>query len=226
MYNKTAVNNRLPDPGRNDLRNDNPQPCCWHCRKPAPHRCRSEKNKPMKNHSLVAALLLCAMTPVAQSKEKPWSPSMPYNVDRRLDSGDPDPSPWTFSKDAQRAEYRMLYLLQAHKDAVLLALSMERKVKSREITQEQIIEPRSIDGNLVEVVKCSFSDVLPYFKAKSNPTLLLMMLYHFEVYCRGGDSDEGWPAIIKPLHEIDPEITAKAKELAKKGIAERNKIKP
>ena len=138
--------------------------------------------------------------------------------------GDPIKSPWSFSAEAQRAEYRMLYLLQAHKDAILLALSFERKVGEGKITQEQIVKLRQVGGNLNDVVRCSYTDVTPYFSTNNNPTLLLMMLYHFEVYCYGGDSDESWPTIIKPLQELDPEITAKAMELAKKGTAERNKI--
>lgn len=91
-------------------------------------------------------------------------------------------------------------------------------------SEDQIVNLRSISRNLADVVKSAYKEVTPYFSIEKNPELLLMMLYHFEVYRSGGDRDESWPEVIQPLQELDPAITAKAKELAKEGILKRNKI--
>ena len=177
----------------------------------------------MKMHSIFAISILLGCSLGLQAQEKPWTPDMDYNTDRRLSAGDPDVSPWKFSTETRRAEYGMLYLLQAHKDAILLSGKLRSKVGEGKITQEQIFQLRRIGANLDEVLKSSYGEVTPHFSCKKNPTLLLMMLYHYEVYGPGGDS-ESWPTIIKPLQDLDPEITAKAKELAKKGTAGRNKV--
>jgi hypothetical protein len=179
----------------------------------------------MKTHITIIAALLASCISSLSADEKPWTPDMGYNVDRRLSAGGPINSPWDFSKEAERAEYRMLYLLEAHRDAVMLALAFERKVGEGKISQEQIVQLRQVGGNLNEVVQASYAEASPYFTTRKNPTLLLMMLYHFEVYCYGGDSNEGWPVTIKSLQELDPAITAKAKELAKQGIENLHKIK-
>lgn len=182
-----------------------------------------KKGKTMKTSpmSLIASLVIGLAS--SSAKEKQWSPDMDYNVDRRESGSDPITSPWDFSADAQRAEYGMLYLSQADKDAVILALELEHKVGEGTLTQQQIVRLRRISGNFADVVKCEYTEVTPYFLKRANPTLLLMMLYHFEVYRHGGDADESWPSVIKPLQELDPVITAKAKELAKEGMIRRNK---
>ena len=178
----------------------------------------------MKKHGLLIIGILAFCGSGLHAEEKPWKPDMGYAVDRRLSASEPITSPWEFSKEAERAEYQMLYLLEAHKDATLLALNLRHKGGDVSITQEQRNQLNHVVGNLSEVVRTSFSDVTPFFLTKMNSTLLLMMLYHYEVYCYGGDSSESWPVIIKPLQDLDPVITAKAKELAKKGIEGRNRI--
>ena len=180
----------------------------------------------MKPYAVSAIVILLISLASSSAKEKQWTPNMDYNVDRRESGGDPITSPWDFSVDAQRAEYSMLYLLQADKDAAILAQELEHKVNEGTLTQEQIVRLRQIGGNLGDVVISAYADVTPYFSTQKNPTLLLMMLYHFEVYRHGGDSNESWPSVIKPLQELDPAITAKAKGLAKEHmLKKRNKPK-
>ena len=178
----------------------------------------------MKTYPMFAISVLFSFSSMVHAEPKPWTPSMSYSESRWRSVSDPHPRLWTFSKVAERAEYQMPYLLQADKDATLLALSLESKVREGKISQGQIVQLRGIGGSLHEVVRCMYEDVTPYFEKKPNPTLLLMMLYHFEVYCYGGDSDESWPDIIEPLQALDPAITAEAKKLAVKGIADRKAI--
>lgn len=170
----------------------------------------------MKIH--LVAILLATLSPILCSAEVTWNPSEPYNSVREGESS------WTHSDDARRCEYGLKYLLEAHKDAVESQLSNEAKVSEGLMSQEEIVRLRTIAGNLSEVIKSEFTESVRYFQQKPNPDLLLMLLYHFKVYCYGGDSCESCPEIIKPLRELDPEMTARADSFALKGVEERNKL--
>jgi hypothetical protein len=171
----------------------------------------------MKTH--LVTILLVTLSALHCSAEVTWDPSQPYNSVREGESS------WTHSIDARRCEYGLKYLLEAHKDAVEVQLSSESKVSEGLFSQEELVRIGGIAGNLGEVIRCAFSESLKYFQEEPNEDLLLMLLYHFEVYCYGGDSCEAWPGIIKPLQKLDPELSKSAKELAKDGKARLFKLK-
>ena len=137
---------------------------------------------------------------------------MPYNIDRRLSSRGPTESRWDFSEEARNVEYRMLYLLEADKHARQLMDRLDT------LDQELFRHVMTVNGNLDEVLECSFREAIPYFEKVENPTLLLMMLFHYEVY-RKGSAMERWDGTISALRKIDPEIAGKAKRFAEEVMA-------
>ena len=66
--------------------------------------------------------------------------------------------------------------------------------------------------SLDELLEAAYGESIPYFAAKPNPNLLLMMLYHYYVYSTS--VHEGWGPTIFVLEKIDPVITDKAHRLA------------
>jgi hypothetical protein len=153
------------------------------------------------------------------AKETTWTPEMPYDTYR---SGvDDSGGPWDDHPEAHDAEVTLRHLLEAHKQAVILGSG---RPPHNGFDPKAYKRVRAISYSLHEVVSSSYLTILPFFKKKGNPNLLLMILYHFEVYCAGGDGDEAWPWIIEPLQRLDPVITAKAKEMAKKGKADLHKL--
>jgi len=120
-------------------------------------------------------------------------------------------SPWEGDLTALDEAYRMEYLLSADKLANELDLQLEGRV-----SQDIIVKVRGIGGDLDEVLLISYKNITPLLLKKKDPILLLLMLYHFEVYSRGS-ANENWDPTIEPLQKMDPAITTRAKELAKKG---------
>ena len=120
-------------------------------------------------------------------------------------------SPWEGDRTALDEAYRMEYLLSADKLANELDLQLEGRV-----SQDIIVKVRGIGGDLDDVLLISYRNITPLLLKKKDPILLLLMLYHFEVYSRGS-ANESWDPTIEPLQKIDPAITTRAKELAKKG---------
>lgn len=180
----------------------------------------------MKSFRVLSIFILVIGVSSLRAERKKWTPDMAYNT-KLLIAGQPSKSAWGYSKEGQQAEYKMLYLLEAHKATTLATLSLERRIEEEitaleVITQKNLWEFSSALGCMNDVVRCSFQDTIKHFEVKPNPDLLLMMLYHFEVYCYGGDGDESWPELIGKLQKLDPAITEKAKKLAVKGVAARN----
>lgn len=144
------------------------------------------------------------------SGEKRWTTDMPYTADRRESASDPVESPWGFSTSAETAEYRLLHLMEAHKNATILNLQLDR---DGELEHETAVRLRQVVGSLDEALECSYRDAIAYFAKAENPSLLLMMLYHYELY-GVRSSMERWLPTISSLRKLDPEMAKRAKKLA------------
>jgi hypothetical protein len=169
---------------------------------------------------LIGILSLCVST--ARADEKDWRPEMSYNemttaLFSVLDHV-PD-SPWKGDEAAVGEAYRMTYLLSADKRALELDWQLEGRA-----SQDIIVKVRGIGGDLDDVLLSSYKKITPFLLKKKEPILLLLMLYHFEVYSRGS-ANEGWDPTIEPLQKIDPAITTRAKELAKRGHEWTSKLR-
>ncbi|MEM7384807.1 MAG: hypothetical protein AAF514_07660, partial [Verrucomicrobiota bacterium] len=171
---------------------------------------RSGKKSLMKKQAIILIGILMFTAQALVSREKPWTPDIPYNTDRRDSANDPAESPWDFSSSAATAEYRMLHLMEAHKNATMLNLRLDRDGK---LDHETAVRLRQVEGSLDEALECSYRDAIPYFAKAANPSLLMMMLYHYELY-GVRSSKEGWIPTISSLRRIDPETSARAKKLA------------
>lgn len=183
-----------------------PSGACWEL----PFHSRPAKIPPMKNHPLILVGMLLCTTQTLVSGEKPWTPGMPYDADRRESASDPVESPWGSSTSAERAEYRMLHLMEAHKNATILILQLDRDGK---LEHETAVRLRGVVGSLDEALECSYREAIPYFAKAENPTLLTMMLYHYELY-GVRSSMERWDPTISSLRKLDPDIAERAKKLA------------
>ena len=173
----------------------------------------------MKKHQLLILATLLGTMYSLSAEVQPWSPDIRYDTSRAgFEDSD---TPWGLSPEARDAENTLRHVLEAHKQAVILGLGFP---PHNGLDQKAYERVKAISGCLGDVVTSEYLRILPYFKKKSNPTLLLMMLYHFEVYCAGGDGDESWPWIIEHFQKLDPATTAKAKEMAKKGKADLHRI--
>jgi hypothetical protein len=89
------------------------------------------------------------------------------------------------------------------------AKKLRKSVKLPEA--EALLLYRTVD-HLGEILEMSYHDAIKGFRAKPNPTLLLMMLYHHDAYVNS--ANEQWPPTIEALRMLDPEITKKAENLA------------
>ena len=165
---------------------------------------------PMNRQPFILIGILMCTAQALVSGEKPWTPEMPYTSDRRESAKDPVESPWDFSGTAASAEYQMLHLLEAHKNATILNLQLDRDGK---LNHETAVRLRQVEGDLDEALACSYHDVIPYLRKAPNPSLLMMMLYHYELYGIRS-SMERWIPTMSSLRKIDPETSARAKKLA------------
>ena len=167
---------------------------------------------------LIGILSFCVST--ARADEKDWRPEMSYNEMRTALFSVLDhvpESPWKGDETACGELLRMNYLLSADKQACELEIQLEGRV-----SQEVIRKVRGVQGDLDEVLVSAYANITPFLLKKKDPILLLVMLYHFEVY--NGSANEGWEPTIEQLQKIDPAITARAKELAKKGLEWTSKL--
>jgi hypothetical protein len=170
----------------------------------------------MKTHQilLLATLLITTSTLLLQAGEVPWTPETPYNYDRRQSASVDDPSPWAIDHDYRRIEYRLVYLMEADRSAKKL----ERATKLPEA--ESLLLHRSID-NLDEVLEVCYREAIACFKAKPNPTLLLMMIYHYSAYVNS--AMERWDPTIDALRKLDPAITEEAVKLVSSSKEQKSK---
>ena len=77
-----------------------------------------------------------------------------------------------------------------------------------------MLSHRTVD-HLDEVLQMSYHDAIKGFRTKPNPTLLLMMLYHYDAHVKS--AMERWAPTIEALREIDPVINEKRKMLPDPG---------
>ena len=76
----------------------------------------------------------------------------PYNFDRRQSASGDDPSPWAENPDFSRLEYRLIYLMEADREAI--------KLRQAAILAENegLLLYRAID-NLDEVIVMCYAEV-------------------------------------------------------------------
>ena len=151
---------------------------------------------------------------ILQAGEVPWIPETPYNYDRRQSASEEDPSSLAHDRNASRIEYRLIYLMEADRSAKKL----RQAAKLPEA--EGVLLYRSID-DLDAVLEVCYREAISCFKAKPNPTLLLMMLYHYSAYVNS--AMERWEPTIKALRKLDPTITEKAEKLASSSKVQKSK---
>lgn len=156
----------------------------------------------------LALYLLCvslSMSAILRAGEIPWTPDTPYNFDRRESASGGDPSPWAETPEYSRIEYRLIYLMEADRAAKRLAQTAKLSEAEHSLLSTTL-------DDLGEVLIGFYGEAMTFLKIKPNPTLLLMMLYHYNTYVQS--ANENWPRIIATLRRLDPTITAKAETLA------------
>ncbi len=136
--------------------------------------------------------------------EVPWTPETPYCYDRRQSASEDNPSPWDSDPELDRVEYRLVYLMEADRCAKKLR-------KSAKLPEAEAVLLYGAVDHLDEILEMSYHDAIKGFRTKPNPTLLLMMLYHYDAYVKS--AMERWAPTIEALHEIDPVITKRAENL-------------
>ena len=87
--------------------------------------------------------------------------------------------------------------------------------KSVKLPEEEASLSHGTVDHLDEILQMSYHDAIKGFRTKPNPTLLLMMLYHYDAYVKS--AMERWAPTIEALREIDPVINKKAENLAGSG---------
>jgi hypothetical protein len=160
--------------------------------------------------------LICAVASFGSlhAGEVPWTPEAPYNYDRRQSASEDDPSPWASSSDFSRVEYRLTYLMEADRNAIKLA-------RGEKLDENDNMLLHAVIDDLDEALEVCYREAIPCFKTRPNPTLLLMMLYHYDVYVNS--AMERWEPTIEALRQLDPATTQKPDKLSAATKAQKSK---
>lgn len=164
--------------------------------------------------TVILFFCLLAILQILRAGEVPWTPETSYNYDRRQSHSEDDPSPWASDRTARRIEYRLIYLMMADRNAKTL----DHKKK---LGEDDSVLLHTVIDDLDECLEVCYREAIPCFKAKLNPTLLLMMLYHYDVHVNS--AMERWLPTIGALRKLDPTITVNAEKLASSTKSQKSK---
>lgn len=158
----------------------------------------------------LSILIIWALRVQLPAEEASWKLGDPYTA---FFEGTWTPGQIQHDMNCGTYQFRLQYLMQAHREAKELAASEDLDDANRRKVS------RIVDDLEESLLPC-YSESLRCFKKDSkNPTLLLMMIYHYQVYIKPYTANEGWSKIVGILEQVDPDITREALENSEQELA-------